>query len=118
MRLIDAELDSLYGKLPQFECKGLCAESCHTRIGCSDRERERLEEAHGVLQRETDGTCSMLKDGRCTAYTVRPMICRLWGTEPRMRCPHGCEPVITEQQAQEFLRRAIKIGGGSYDLTV
>lgn len=119
MRLVDAELRSLYGLLPAFECKGLCHRFCHTRVACSDRERERVEEAGGrELKREPDGKCSMLDDnGRCVAYQARPMICRLWGMEPTMKCPHGCKPVLTERQAIEFLRRATQIGGGNYTLT-
>src|SRR2546429_6087610 len=35
---------------------------------------------------------SMLRNGRCTVYEVRPMICRLWGMVEGMQCPHGCVP--------------------------
>lgn len=118
MLLVDAELASLYGKLPPFECKGLCAHSCHTRIACSYREREKVEAAgKRPLKREADGTCSMLEHGRCVAHADRPMICRLWGMERSMRCPHGCEPILSEAQAIEFLRRAVQIGGGNYILS-
>ncbi|HXJ92624.1 MAG TPA: hypothetical protein VMT20_07045 [Terriglobia bacterium] len=44
------------------------------------------------------------------------MICRLWGLEESMRCPYGCEPRLTETQAIAFLREAVRIGGGDYEL--
>ena len=34
-------------------------------------------------------TCPLLdKHGKCMVYTVRPMICRLFGSAKSMKCPH------------------------------
>jgi Fe-S-cluster containining protein len=32
--------------------------------------------------------------GKCLAYSIRPLVCRLWGVidVPGMRCPFGCIP--------------------------
>jgi hypothetical protein len=58
-------------------------------------------------------TCSLLVDGRCSAYAVRPLICRLWGSVASMRCPHGCVPsaVLTDGRARAMLDAARTIGG-------
>lgn len=45
-------------------------------------------------------------DGRCTAYEVRPMICRLWGVTRSMACPWGCIPDrwLSDGEAMELLK--------------
>jgi hypothetical protein len=51
-------------------------------------------------------------------YEVRPMICRLWGMTPGMRCQFGCEPeggFLTERQGYEFLARVAELGGNAAD---
>lgn len=39
-------------------------------------------------------TCPLLNqhDGSCMAYEMRPLICRAWGTTPKLKCPWGCQP--------------------------
>jgi len=91
-------LDGLYAQLPTLECKGLCAHSC-IPIDVSPGERVRIRREYDVEIPEPDElfaqgckTCVALKDGRCSVYEARPMICRLWGIDETMRCPHGCVP--------------------------
>lgn len=91
-------LDALYATLPKLECKGLCAHSC-IPITVAPEERNRIRREHGVELPEADElfaqgctTCVALQDGRCSVYDARPMICRLWGIDETMRCPHGCIP--------------------------
>lgn len=41
-----------------------------------------------VLVLTEDGYCVFLTDNkRCAIYDERPMVCRLYGTVPEMRCP-------------------------------
>lgn len=94
------DLDRL---VPDVACKGLCAEACGP-VAMTAREAARLTRAWPGVETWTaadgfvhlavgpDLVCPVLVDGRCGAYRARPMICRLWGTVERMRCPHGCEP--------------------------
>lgn len=51
--------------------------------------------------------------GKCTVYTVRPFICRLWGTTPTLRCPEGCEPErwLTREEARDIYERIQAIAG-------
>lgn len=57
----------------------------------------------------------MLTDeGRCSVYDVRPMVCRLWGLVPSMRCPYGCKPeggYLSEREGMRMLLEANAIGG-------
>jgi hypothetical protein len=122
---IDATLDALYDTLPPLECKGLCAESCGP-IECSTRERERIAERGvrlptmaEVVIRDRAGetlTCPALRDGRCSVYEVRPMICRIWGATAGLPCPHGCRPVrgarmLPDAVAYGLLDAALNVGG-------
>ena len=112
--LKDQELNRLYKKIPNLKCKGLCSDSCGP-IKASKREVERLEEVAGKkLKVNWTLTCSILtKEGKCSAYEVRPLICRLWGVVKKMKCPHGCEPEVwlSDRDAFHLMFKAIRIGG-------
>lgn len=89
---IERKLEDFYKSLPSIPCKGLCQDSCGP-IAMTDFEYQRLIEAAGSeLTLTKTGDCSMLKDGKCSVYSVRPLICRLWGLTKQMECPHGCVP--------------------------
>ena len=48
--------------------------------------------------------CPLLgRDNRCMAYPVRPLLCRIQGTVPRMPCPHNPDaPIKTYAQAKRL----------------
>lgn len=110
----DAALDALYAKLPAIECQAMCADSCGP-IASSLREKQRVETAIGKpLSCGTMTMCSALDDQpRCSAYRVRPMICRLWGLSKLMRCPYGCVPErwMDVKETAWFVAEADRIGG-------
>jgi Fe-S-cluster containining protein len=120
-------LDALYATLPKLNCQRKCV-ACCCDFGMTGLEQWRLEAqvgplktvrmrcntelgaslgVHNVLQ----GACPLLKDGACSVYTIRPAICRLWGTTQHMRCPHGCQPerLLTEAEAFAFMREALRL---------
>jgi uncharacterized protein len=50
----------------------------------------------------------------CEVYRERPLICRLFGTTPRLPCPNGRRPVYmvdtrTEQEIHQFLARTRQV---------
>jgi Fe-S-cluster containining protein len=127
-------LQDLYDQIPELECQGHCAANRHNTccgpIGCSVIEAELLEAYDGIrcgwmplgngrvmmdIPRPGEPgyagfVCPHLGlNGRCEAYEVRPMICRLWGTTPRMKCPWGCKPKqwLPDERASELLEEAI-----------
>jgi len=110
----DALLDALYNALPTLRCQRKCQESCGP-IVMSRREWERIIERIGY-EPVGDETliCPLLdQHGRCTVYDIRPLICRLWGTVQKMKCPWGCVPAewLTDAQAHALLRQAEVISG-------
>jgi len=38
--------------------------------------------------------CPNLGDDGCQTYAERPLICRLFGTTPRLACPNGRRPDV------------------------
>lgn len=100
-------LDAVYATVPTMRCKGLCQDCCRS-VAMTEPERARIEERHGI--RIDDGAylergCPALGPfGHCRVYPDRPLVCRLWGAVPSMRCPYGCEPeggLMTEGAAGE-----------------
>ena len=59
-------------------------------------------------------TCSMLApNGRCTVYSLRPLVCRMWGVVRAMPCPWGCEPErwLTDREAMKLMAAAAELSG-------
>jgi Fe-S-cluster containining protein len=106
-------LDEIYRAVPDVNCKGLCADYCGP-IMCSEAEWERVREHLGKIPSMTSFSCPVLRDSRCSAYAVRPLICRLFGAVEMMPCPHGCRPKkwLSEEKARELLFRADALSEG------
>lgn len=114
------KLDKLYKKLPKIDCKRLCAASCGViPVGKYEKQRiakvvgrEPFPEPEVILQKlenkEFDLTCSLLKEGKCEVYRIRPMVCRLYGLVKGMRCAFGCVPErwVSDREAKELLKKA------------
>lgn len=115
------KLDKIYKKLPKLNCKGKCVASC-SLIKIGDLERKRIEKVVGkdhfikdsdmldFVQNNPPDTwiCALLKEGKCTVYNIRPLICRLFGLVEKMRCPFGCVPDrwLSDNEARKFLTKA------------
>lgn len=79
--------------IPEFECEPGCHDCCGPVTASSD-EMARLP----MVSEEKRSTafdalnCTYLGETGCTTYTERPLICRLFGTTPRLACPNGKRP--------------------------
>lgn len=83
----------LRDQIPTFECKPGCHDCCGP-VTTSSEEMLRLpvksDAEHEAALNEFN--CVHLGSNGCTVYGERPLICRLFGTTPRMACPNGCAP--------------------------
>lgn len=101
------ELKAIWDKVPAMkDCQGKCQASCGP-IPVSGEERTLVERRSGKeldWNRDT-WRCNMLsKTGYCTVYSVRPLICRIWGATEKLPCPYGCEPerLLTQEETLEL----------------
>lgn len=115
------KLNKMYRKLPKLNCKGECVQSC-SAIKVGDIERERITKFLGYDPFiPEDGlidflksnpiekwSCNLLKEGKCSVYHMRPLICRLFGLVKKMQCPFGCEPEfwLDDDVARQMLIKA------------
>ncbi|QXH35955.1 YkgJ family cysteine cluster protein [Pseudomonas muyukensis] len=90
--------------IPSFECEPGCHDCCGP-VTTSAEEMARLPRK---AQAEQDAAlerldCVHLGPDGCTVYQERPMICRLFGTTPRLACPRGRGPQQPIDPAAEQL---------------
>lgn len=96
-------------QIPSFECIPGCHDCCGP-VTTSSEEMARLP-VKSDRQHEAalaDLRCPHLGDDGCQVYAERPLICRLFGTTPRLACPNGQRPEVfidprIEQQIQRFI---------------
>ncbi|GAA3965759.1 YkgJ family cysteine cluster protein [Allohahella marinimesophila] len=96
-------------RIPSFECVPGCHDCCGP-VTTSSEEMSRLpvktDAEHEAALTELD--CVHLGPEGCTVYAERPLICRLFGTTPRMLCPNGRGPEEmidskTERQIHQYI---------------
>ena len=104
------KLEALRQRIPSFTCIVGCHDCCGP-VTASAEEVGRLptktEAEHEAALAEFN--CVYLGTHGCEVYAERPLICRLFGTTPRLLCPNGKRPVYmidtrTEEEIHEFLR--------------
>lgn len=127
-------MKALWPKVPGVKCKGLCANAC-TNVPITVVETLYLIERHKaevVLARhqhlpEQEDTaedgfftfptlglnepCQFLKEGRCSIYEERPLVCRAYGHPVlNLECPHGCEhDPLTEGELASLMLSMIAV---------
>lgn len=111
----DREIEDLRRRLPSFTCIVGCHDCCGP-VTASSEEVARLpvktEAEHEAALAEL--SCPYLGAHGCEVYSERPLICRLFGTTPRLLCPNGQRPVYmvdakTEDDVLRFLRRTRQV---------
>ncbi len=111
----DRKIDELRRRIPTFSCIVGCHDCCGP-VTASTAEMARLpakaEAEHDHALAEL--TCPHLGQHGCEVYAERPLICRLFGTTPRLLCPNGKRPVYmidtqTEQEIHRFLARTRQV---------
>lgn len=102
-------------RIPAFACKPGCHDCCGP-VTASSEEMARLpvksDAEHAAAL--ADFSCPHLGDHGCQVYAERPLICRLFGTTPRLACPNGNRPAQMiapqiEQQIHQFLKETRQV---------
>lgn len=95
MNSTDQFINELRSRIPSFECVPGCHDCCGP-VMASSTEVSRLpvisEAAHALALDAL--SCPHLGVNGCKVYDERPLICRLFGTTPRLPCPNGRKPAV------------------------
>ena len=94
--------------IPAFECLPGCHDCCGP-VTTSSEEMARLP-VKSVAEHDAalaELNCPYLGKNGCEVYAERPLICRLFGTTPKLACPHGKRPdvmidPVLEQQIELY----------------
>lgn len=111
------KLDKIYEKIPSIDCKGLCHTTCGI-VPAAKIEIKRARDRMGgknpfnpiqQLKKASEGgstSCAALKEGRCSIYTARPGVCRLYGVAEGLDCAYGCKPKhqLSKKEAYDLIR--------------
>jgi hypothetical protein len=83
----------LRSQIPSFDCVPGCHDCCGPVLTSSE-EMSRLPRKSSSQRTAALASyrCPHLSEQGCTVYAERPLICRLFGTTPRLPCPHGRRP--------------------------
>jgi len=95
--------------IPTFECKEGCHDCCGP-VTTSSEEMSRLpvktDAEHDAALK--DFNCVHLGPKGCTVYGERPLICRLFGTTPKMPCPNDRAPeIMVDEQIEKEVHHYI-----------
>jgi len=89
------EIQFIRKHIPAFACKPGCHDCCGP-VTASTEEMANLpvksDAEHKFALAEL--SCPHLGSSGCQVYTERPLICRLFGTTPRLACPNGYRPEV------------------------
>jgi len=127
-RDVAEQLDAIYAALPKVACQGKCAIACGA-VPLTDAEARRLQvvthrKPRTVLGfqalvdfvpgRQIERCIYLTERDRCSAYDVRPLICRVWGVVSSLSCMHGCVPDrwLSESEFLRLAQAVERIGGG------
>ncbi|HVI56271.1 MAG TPA: YkgJ family cysteine cluster protein [Luteibacter sp.] len=99
----DRTIEALRRRIPSFTCVAGCHDCCGP-VTASSEEVTRLpvktDAEHAIALSELD--CPYLGKSGCQVYGERPLICRLFGTTPRLPCPNGMRPVDMVDEKTEL----------------
>lgn len=95
--------------IPAFACTAGCHDCCGP-VTASSEEMANLP-VKSIAEHEAalaELNCPYLGQNGCEVYGERPLICRLFGTTPRLPCPNGKRPEVMidpeiERQINQFL---------------
>lgn len=92
------KIEDLYKRIPASECKDGCFRCCTNMVQFS------RSEEHAMGGYRYDGQCSHLKEGKCSVYENRPLVCRLFGTSEILQC-EKCIPerYLTEKETMDIV---------------
>ena len=92
--------------IPAFACEPGCHDCCGpVKASSEEMARLPLKSAAQHAAALAELSCPHLGAQGCQVYAERPLVCRLFGTTPRLPCPRGRGP---ETRIDERVERQIR----------
>lgn len=87
-------------QIPIFKCVPGC-HACCGPVPFSRWEWDRVVDKRKAL----DLSCPYISEEGCAIYSQRPIMCRLFGAVPEMKCLHGCTPLkmLSSEKGRKLL---------------
>lgn len=101
------ELAAIYAKIPKLDCKKKCFGSCGPIVMSHAESRVIHQHCGSPIQVGQGGICEKLTlSGLCSIYSLRPLVCRLFGTCEELQCPFGCVPErwLTSEEVRQLFQ--------------
>ena len=77
-------------RIPAFDCVPGCHDCCGPVTASSEEMFDLPPVSDAIRAVALDSlSCPHLGESGCTVYASRPLICRVFGTTPRLPCPRG-----------------------------
>lgn len=92
------QLESLYNRIPSFDNCKMSGKCCIVPFAVSEFEKKRLPGQN--FDAEKVEKCVFNKDGKCTVYETRPLICRLYGVSRFLGCEHNQDKLTWAEMEQ------------------
>jgi len=93
-----------------MQCDDDCGECCGP-VMVTETEFQRVArfvKEHGIVPVDNpkELTCPLFIDGKCSVYSVRPMICKAYGHADMetLTCPRGYNTNVPREQVDRMLR--------------
>lgn len=102
-------------RIPSFECVPGCHDCCGPVTASSEEVARLPEKSEAEHQTALENySCPYLGAKGCEVYGERPLICRVFGTTPQLRCPRGKGPEVMidqalERQISQFLKQTRQV---------
>jgi Fe-S-cluster containining protein len=93
-------------QIPLFKCKKGCTDCCGP-VPFSQWEWDQVANQKAAV----DLTCPYATKDGCEIYEQRPILCRLFGTVSKMKCPYGCGPnkMLSRKKEKEIMSKYMQI---------
>ena len=89
-----AILEALYARVPAMQCIPGCTDCCGRTTVCRV-EVEGLTAEEDLVRSQLTYACPFVSEGKdCAIHGKRWLICRMFGTNPLMRCPRGAKSEV------------------------
>lgn len=99
---ISKTIKYLRKQIPSFRCKEGCFDCCGP-VPFAKWEWEKVKDKREA----TSLTCPYASEIGCEIYEQRPIVCRIYGTVNKLRCPYGCGPdkLLSEKKENEIMNK-------------